>query len=86
MSVKAPVTHSRVGAAHFFDELTGTHRELVENSQIVGNCQIQVLLSCIIGILSNMACYLRVATILKATSRELLRHLASLLQHSYEYP
>ena len=30
--------------------------------------------------------YLRVATILKETSYEFLRHLTSLLRHSYEYP
>ena len=30
--------------------------------------------------------YLRVATILKETSHEFLRHLTSLLQHSFEYP
>ena len=30
--------------------------------------------------------YLRVATILKETSHEFLRHLTSLLRHSYEYP
>ena len=30
--------------------------------------------------------YLRVATILKETCHEFLRHLMSLLRHSYEYP
>ena len=30
--------------------------------------------------------YLRVATILKETSHEFLRHQISLLRHSYEYP
>ena len=30
--------------------------------------------------------YLRVATTLKATSHEFLRHLTSLLRHAYEYP
>ena len=30
--------------------------------------------------------YLRVTTILKETSHEFLRHLTSLLRHSYEYP
>ena len=30
--------------------------------------------------------YPRVATILKETSHEFLRHLTSLLRHSYEYP